>query len=156
MTAQVKQDSFEPGAKVLLRVDLTEYDVPVAQRAKVEAAITSPSGNQFGIGMSEVSPGAFEEVLVADEEGVWTVLFRARGTTFRKSEFTREQVRTVAVWEGGDRYEPREEEEPRHPRQPKRREAWQLLLRDPDLRSELNTRLNAAGLSLADLEPVDA
>lgn len=159
MTAQVKQDSFEPGAKVLLRVSLTEYDVPVAQRAKVEAAITSPSGNQFGIGMSEVSPGAFEEVLVADEEGVWTVLFRARGTTFRKSEFTREQVRTVAVWEGGDRYEPREEEEPgqrKRPRQPKRREAWQLLLRDPDLRSELNKRLTAAGLSLADLEPVDA
>ncbi|WP_137844542.1 S8 family serine peptidase [Microbacterium sp. 2FI] len=155
MGARIRQDSFEPGAKVLLSADLTEYDVPVERRAEIEALVTAPSGSQFSIPLAEVGPGLFEEALAADEQGVWTVLFRARGKTFRGSPFTREEVRTVAVWKGGDSYEPKEEEEPRGKSPRRQREAWELLLRDPKLVSQLSRRLAAAGLVLDDVTPAE-
>ncbi len=153
MSVDIEQDSFEPGAKAVIRAALTEYDVPVVGRAELEAVVTEPSGAQFTLPLAETAPGVFEGALHAATPGVWTVLVRAQGKTFRGSPFTREQVRTVSVWRGGDRYEPKEDEEPR-PRRGKdpRQHAWELILRDQELLTRLNRHLAPTGLTIADLQ----
>ena len=158
MGAAIKQDSFEPGAKVLLHTTLAEYDVPVAARAEVVAEITEPGGGVTTVVLPEVAPGVFEEAFGAGAPGVWTVLFRARGKTFRGTPFTRETVRTVSVWRGGDSYEPVEEkEEPGvKRREPNRKLAWEIVRKDERLVKILSERLAVAGLSIRDLELEDA
>ncbi|WP_329083046.1 hypothetical protein [Streptosporangium sp. NBC_01469] len=148
MHAEVRQDSFEPGAESRLRVTLSEYDVPVSQRAEVRAVVTDPTGVAASIALPEAAPGVFEEAFVAALPGVWTVLFQATGKTMRGTPFTREAVRTVALWRGGDRYRPKEGEEPKVGR----REAWRVVRQDEELVELLNRRLTDAGLSLEDLE----
>lgn len=156
MEATVKQDSFEPGAHVLLRAELSEYDVPVSGRARVEAVLTDPAGAQSRLRLTEVAPGMFEEAFQAHAPGVWTVLYKAAGNSLRGTPFTREAVRTASVWRGGDRYEPEEGEEPdegKKPKErPKRQWAWEIIRRDERLVRQLNERLSAAGLTLDDLE----
>lgn len=156
MDARLEQDSFEPGAKILVSAELTEYDVAVTQRAEVEALLTDPTGGTQSLTLSETGPGVFEEAFAADLPGVWTVLVQARGKTFRGSRFTRETVRTAPVWSGGDRYQPREEEEPRARKRPGLRgRAWEAIRRDEELVATLRSRLAAEGLALEDLELVE-
>ena len=59
----------------------------------------------------------------------------------------------MSVWRGGDRYEPKEDEEPR-PRRGKdpRQHAWELILRDQELLTRLNRHLAPTGLTIADLQ----
>lgn len=153
MDARLEQDSFEPWAKILVQAELTEYDVPVTRRAEVEALLTDPSGGTTTLTLHETSPGVFQEAFAASIPGVWTVLVKARGKTFRGSPFTRETVRTAPVWKGGDSYEPREEKEPRPRKRPLVRErAWQTIRRDEKLLTLIRTRLASEGLTLEDLE----
>ncbi|MEV6158467.1 S8 family serine peptidase [Nonomuraea sp. NPDC052129] len=148
MQAEVRQDSFEPGAELRLRVTLSEYDVPMSHRAEVRAVVTDPTGAAATVALPEAAPGVFEEALVAALPGVWTVLFQATGKTMRGTQFTRESVRTVALWRGGDRYQPKEGEEPKV----RRRKAWRVVQQDEELVELLSRRLTDAGLSLEDLE----
>lgn len=153
MDVQVEQDSFEPGAKIVVRAQLSEYDVPVAQRARVQALVTDPEGGTQSWELGEVGPGSFVEAFPADLPGVWTVLVKAQGKTFRGTTFTREAVRTAPVWRGGDSYRPREEEEPRPRKRPiPRGKAWAAIRRDEHLVSLLTKRLAAEGLTLQDLD----
>lgn len=153
LEATTQQKSFEPGAEVHLRADLTEYGVPVDGRARVEALVTDPAGVESTIAMQEVAPGAFEAGLTTTGPGVWTVLFRADGSTFRGTRFTREAVRTATVWRGGDRYQPEKGKEPGgRGRDPEPSRAWQHVLRDPQLLELLRRRLSSGGFDLGDLQ----
>lgn len=157
MDASLGQESFEPGAKILVRAALTEYDVPVSWRAEASALLTAPDGSTQTLQLAETGPGLFEEAFAADIPGVWTVLITARGKTFRGSPFTRETVRTAPVWKGGDSYEPKEGEEPKPRKRPLRSErAWELIRRDEQLLKLLRTRLSKEGLDIDDLELADA
>ena len=157
MDVEVHQKSFEPGADVLLRATLHEYDLPVAGRAKVHVDWGFPWGGSYAIPLDEVAPGVFEGVAPGQKDGVYTATFHAEGWTFRGTHFTREGVRTATFWRGGDRYEPSEGEEPSTIRKPdRRRVAWQALLDDPDLLRRLAQRLESAGFTTADLAPDDA
>ncbi|MTD14594.1 S8 family serine peptidase [Nakamurella sp. YIM 132087] len=146
MDVGIKQDSNEPGATLYLSAALTEYGIPVAGRAKVTATITDPVGSSWQQGLTEVASGVFEAAISAPLQGVWTVLFHAEGETFRSTPFTREAVRTAAVWRGGDSYEPTEGEEPT-PKKHREREALRALLLDAELESAVRSRLTAVGLS---------
>lgn len=155
MVVDVEQKSLEPGSDVLLRATLTEYDLALAQRAAVHVAITEPTGSRFGIDLQEVAPGVFEGPLSVGAEGAWTLLFRAKGQALRGAAFTREQVRTVSAWKGGDTYRPEESREPYppqrepDPRDPKIYEfALKELLRDPELRMLLRRRLLRSGIDI--------
>lgn len=157
MAVEVEQKSLEPGSDVLLRAQLTEYDIPVRGRAAVHAAITEPSGAQYGIDLYEVEPGVFETSMHVGTQGVWTVLFRAKGEALRGSPFTREQVRTISVWDGGDSYEPKEGEEPGIRRPQKTYELiFRELLRDPVLARPIRARLVRAGIDVESLLTEDA
>lgn len=150
MAVDLRQDSFEPGAKLLLHTTLTEYGIPVDARAAVTAIVTDPSGAVSTVGLAEVAPGVFEEALGAPLPGVWTVLFQAEGKTLRGSRFTREGVRTAAVWRGGDTEEPKEGEEPT-PKRRREREALRALLQDAKLQTAVRRRLTAVGIAVDDL-----
>lgn len=150
LSADLTQDSFEPGATLLLHARLTEYGVPVDGRASITAVVTDPGGGVQHVPLSEVAPGVFEEKIGAHLDGVWTVLYQADGKTLRGSRFTREAVRTAALWKGGDSEQPKEGEEP-SPKRRRERDALRELLRDVKLQSAVRRRLTAAGISVDDL-----
>jgi hypothetical protein len=102
MKAWVVQQSYEPGAKLVLRSSLTEVGLPVEKHAYVQADVQKPDGSSMTLALAEVEPGVFESSLTAVQAGIYPIRFRARGTTLRGYSFTREQLRTAAVWRGGD------------------------------------------------------
>ncbi|HEX9458231.1 MAG TPA: hypothetical protein VGA84_03750 [Thermoanaerobaculia bacterium] len=102
LRARLSQNSLEPGARFNLRAALTEYGVPVASRAFVTAEIERPDGTMSMLDLPEVEPGVFETSLVADQSGIYHVHLRANGRTMRGRTFTREQLLTGQVWQGGD------------------------------------------------------
>lgn len=152
MEVSILQGSFEPGAKILLRAALTEYDVAVEGRAKVSAWITHPWGETSLLQLSELRGGVFESAFKATGPGVWTVRFEANGKTLRGTPFTREAVRTASVWEGGDSYKPTEGKEPVDQEPLRRRVGWEIVHEDKELLTLLRRRLEAFRLTVADLK----
>lgn len=106
MATTLSQSGFAPGAKLLLRVVLTEYGVPVDHRATITARVTEPGGVQRTVGLVETAPGVFESDVQTTLAGTYDLRITARGRTLRGRAFTREAVRTGAVWIGGDRPPP--------------------------------------------------
>ena len=106
MTTTLSQSGFVPGASLLLRAVLTEYGVPVDHRATVSVLVTEPGGLRRTVTLSEVAPGVFESSLPTTLAGTYDLRVAARGRTLRNRAFTREAVRTGAVWIGGDRPPP--------------------------------------------------
>jgi len=107
MSAKVDQSSFQPGADLLLRAVLTEYSVPVEKRSSVQVDLTRPGGAVITVLLTETEPGTFEATTRANVAGVYQARFMAKGVTLRGTPFTREQIATAAVWNGGDQpYEP--------------------------------------------------
>ena len=49
-----------------------------------------------------IEPGIFEQSFVANIPGIYYCRFLANGATIRGNEFTREQMLTAAVFQGGD------------------------------------------------------
>jgi murein tripeptide amidase MpaA len=103
MQARLDQASLEPGAVLALRATLTEYDVPLAARARVVARIERPDQSRYSLAMAEVEPGRFEAVTTAPLPGLYRVRVEAGGKSRRGRPFTREQLLTAAVFRGGDR-----------------------------------------------------
>jgi hypothetical protein len=103
MAAGVTQSGFEPGASLHLRASLTEYGVPVEHRAAVRCELEYPDHNLSVVGLAEGASGVFSASLSADMAGIYRLKFVAEGGTFRGVPFTREQIATAAVWNGGNR-----------------------------------------------------
>jgi murein tripeptide amidase MpaA len=106
MAANANQSGHEPGAVITLRASLTEFGVPVDQRAHVTAEVTHPGGIQSLLAFTEVSPGTHEATFRLGQAGVTQFRIMASGRTFKGTPFTREQTLTGAVWQGGDRPPP--------------------------------------------------
>ena len=106
MAATLTQTGFAPGATIGLRAVLTEYGTPVDHRARVTARVTDPTGLVDTLTLTEGAPGVFSASLHGAIAGTWEVRFHADGTTLRRRPFTREAVRTAALWHGGDREPP--------------------------------------------------
>jgi hypothetical protein len=106
MAAGVTQSGFEPGASLRLRASLTEYGVPVEHRAAVRCEVEYPDHNLSVVGLAEAASGVFSASLPANIAGIYRLKFVAEGGTFRGVPFTREQIATAAVWNGGDRPAP--------------------------------------------------
>jgi hypothetical protein len=102
MTARLDQDRLTPGATIWVRTLLTEYDLPVAQRATVEAQVTWPDGSTSTLPLPETDAGSFEASLTATMAGVYRFRVIADGSTLRGVQFTREQTLTGAAFPGGD------------------------------------------------------
>jgi len=106
-SALMFQSSYEPGAELILQVMLTEYGLPVEERARLEALILSPNGIEESFPMEEIEPGVFETGIIANIPGIYRFRVKALGRTFQGLKFTREIVQTGAVWRGGDRLPPK-------------------------------------------------
>jgi hypothetical protein len=101
LRALVAQSSFEPGATLTVRATLSESGLPVTG-ATVRAELERPDGALSTLSLSAAEPGAYERSLVASVAGVYRFDIRAEGHSARGRPFTREQIRTAAVWRGGD------------------------------------------------------
>jgi hypothetical protein len=97
MQGTVTQGSFRPGEPLRARVALTEYGVPVAVRARVEARVRRPGGSVATVPLAETEPGVFELSFPATQPGAYEVRLLASGRTFGGNRFTRERVLTGAV-----------------------------------------------------------
>lgn len=104
MAAAVHQSSREPGATLTLVATLTEYGAPFRGTASVKVDMTRPDGSKALVVLNAVSdqPGRFEAHRVAAQAGIYRCHFLASGRTTREQTFTREALRTAAVWHGGD------------------------------------------------------
>jgi subtilisin family serine protease len=106
LTATLTQSGFAPGASIGLRAMLSEYGLPVDGRASVTARVLDPTGLIDVIKLGETGPGVFSASVAGTIPGTWEFRFHADGTTLRGRPFTREAVRTAALWHGGDREPP--------------------------------------------------
>jgi hypothetical protein len=107
MLASLDQSGYAPGADLGLRAVLTEYDLPVAKRARVSVELTRPGGSMVTLSLLESDPGIFEATTKALTAGIYLARFMAQGVTLRGRPFTREHLATAAVWRGGDNpYQP--------------------------------------------------
>jgi hypothetical protein len=82
----------------------------------VRAEVQKPNGASSTVPLVEIEPGAFEVSVPAMMAGIYPIRFRAHGTTRRGHPFTREQLRTAAVWRGGDGTPPTGTTQPPGPR----------------------------------------
>lgn len=103
LKASARQEGYTPGAEVLLRASITEYDIPVETGARVWAEITDPRGERSEIALAQVEPGQFAARLRTTREGVYQARIRVKGTTLQGAVFSREQTLTPSVSHAGDR-----------------------------------------------------
>lgn len=143
MDARLHQYGNEPGATLDLRAVLTEYGIPVENRATVRAEIERPDGTKGILRLAEVEPGIFEAHLIAGISGVYRFRVLANGTTLRSLPFTRERLVTGAVWHGGNQPIPTD---------PDGKfdlcELLDCLLDEQTIRPELRDRLRKLGLDV--------
>jgi hypothetical protein len=104
MSARVDQDSLEPGATLSVRAVLTEYGAPFLGSAHVQAQLTRPDDTVTFISLPAVAgeTGAYATTVPATMSGIYRFRILASGRTVHDQHFTREQLRTGAVWRGGD------------------------------------------------------
>ncbi|MHA6781864.1 tyrosinase family protein [Pseudonocardia saturnea] len=102
MQVSVAQGSRLPGTTARLTVSLTDSGVPLDASVKVHAAVTDPHGVNRVLDLVEREPGVLVGDLTTNVGGVYRVLVRGAGADLRGQPFTREELRTVAVWARGD------------------------------------------------------
>jgi hypothetical protein len=69
----------------------------VERRARVQVEVRDPAGALYLVSLSETAPGAFSGQIETTIAGVYTLRFRAAGSTFAGQPFQQEQTRTAAV-----------------------------------------------------------
>lgn len=103
MRPLVTQNSHEPGATVRARVLLSQYDLPVSSGAVVRVEVARPDATSGLLTLSQNEPGIYQGEFTAAVPGIYTLRFRATGTTLGGFPFTREALRTAGVTPGGDK-----------------------------------------------------
>jgi hypothetical protein len=155
MAAFVHQSSLEPGATMTVRAVLTEYGVPFGGHAVVYAELRRPDGSDALVPLHAVGdePGTFQASRVAGQSGIYRFRILASGRTTRGQRFTREALRTAAVWHGGSQPQPPGGTGPGGDGHPgDGRSDWceilECLVKSGAVSDELKKRLEAAGLHL--------
>jgi IgA Peptidase M64/von Willebrand factor type A domain len=93
----ITQSGYAPGSQLMLTATLTEYTVPVKERATVRAEMSRPDGTSKVVSMKEEEPGRFTAATVEALAGLYRFRVRASGLTFRERPFTREQTLTAVI-----------------------------------------------------------
>jgi hypothetical protein len=102
MNVDVAQPSRRPGGSANLHATLTQAGIPLGYRARVWVDVTGPTGQQSRIGLDSSGDGTYQATVPTAAAGVYRLLVRSEGATFGGTPFTREALRTVAVWNRGD------------------------------------------------------
>lgn len=96
------QASRRPGGGARLTATLTDFGIPLASSARVTARVEDPAGAMSTVALVESEPGRYLAEVPTAVAGVHRVLVSAVGQTLRGEAFSREQLRTLAVWSTGD------------------------------------------------------
>jgi hypothetical protein len=102
MQARLDQTSLEPGATMTVSARLTEYAVPIEQRAGVIAEVERPDHSRTTLAVSEAEPGVYRATMPATMAGTYHFRVIATGVSYKGVPFTREQLLTGAVFAGGN------------------------------------------------------
>lgn len=102
LNVRLTQDSFEPGATLTLRAVLTEYGLTWKRHAHLRAELRRPDNTTALIPLKEVEPSVYEASTRAAMPGVYHFRALADGNTLKGLAFTREQLLTGGVSQGGD------------------------------------------------------
>jgi hypothetical protein len=102
MDARLSQNSLQPGASITISATLTEYGIPVAQRANVRAELELPDNTRATLALSEADPGRFQVSTTAIVPGVYRIRVVGSGITMGDVPFTREQQLSATAILGGD------------------------------------------------------
>ncbi len=149
LRVNLTQNSYEPGANLMLRAVLTEHSLPLESGATVDAELTRPDNTSTNLTLAEVSKGIYETTVIASLSGIYRFRVRARGTTLRGLPFTREQELTGAVWKGGDNPPPSGKDDSNEQRERLCR-LLVCLFGKKNFSPELMKRLTELGINLAD------
>ena len=99
---RIDQQSRRPGTTADVTATLTHSSIPLANTATVEAEVTRPDGTVTTTRMIEVDDGVFQLAVPTAAAGVHRALIRATGHDLAGVAFSREELRTIAVWPRGD------------------------------------------------------
>ncbi|MFI7702628.1 hypothetical protein [Nonomuraea sp. NPDC049480] len=102
MAIAVKQSSRRPGGDAQITASLAEAGIPLAHTASVGAVVSGPAAKPHRMPLPEVADGEFTGTVPTPVAGLYRVLVRAEGSSLRGEPYTREELRTVAVWTRGD------------------------------------------------------
>lgn len=104
LSVEVTQTSRRPGTTASVRAVLTDSGVPLVGSARVEADVTDPTGAVLRVPLvpDPADGAAYLGSVSTASPGVYRILVRAVGGDLRNMPFTREELRTVAVWARGD------------------------------------------------------
>jgi hypothetical protein len=106
MRSTISQNSYESGATLTLHSILTQYGLPLTNRATVRAELRRPDNTITTLNLSESEPGVFETTTTASISGIYIFKIYCNGYTIRNLPFTREELHTAAVWPGGSNNPP--------------------------------------------------
>jgi hypothetical protein len=98
----VTQTSRRPGSSANVMATITDAGIPLGHTTAVEARVTRPGGSLTTVRLAELEDGIFGGTIDTPQPGIHRVLVHAAGSTLRGEPFTREELRTVAVWARGD------------------------------------------------------
>ena len=102
MRVAVTQHSRLPGTPGTVQAVLTDSGIPLEHSALVAARVTDPDGTTRLIPMPRTGEGTYQAAVSTSGSGVYQVLVSALGSDLRGTAFTREELRTLAVWARGD------------------------------------------------------
>lgn len=100
LSADVRQSSLDPGARVAVSAVVTESGLP-CEAASVWVEVTRPGGATDRLDLAAGADGHHGS-FVAATVGTYRIRVRARGRTRSGNVFTRERTLTASVWRGGD------------------------------------------------------
>ena len=102
LAVRTSQTSRRPGGTATILATLTDFGIPLASSAAVTASVDIPGGSTLTLALDETEPGIYTAGLPTPVAGIYRVLVSAQGSTLHAEPFTREELRTLAVWHAGD------------------------------------------------------
>lgn len=98
MEVRLEQDGLRPGAALQLFADLFQYSVPLAGTGRVRVEVTTPAGATELVVLTERAPGRFYGTFRTTLAGLYQCRFLASGRTMEGETFTREALRSAALY----------------------------------------------------------
>lgn len=93
---KVEKTSNVAGAEISMYALLKQYNLPI--NGKVYAEIRLPNGSNNIIELHQANKGNFSTTFRSTMSGIYSIRFKASGTSISGKRFTREALRTVSLY----------------------------------------------------------
>lgn len=102
---ELSQSTRQPGSTATLRATLTDSGIPLVASARVDAHVTGPDGSGVVVPLP-LDEDRYVAAIPTPASGAYEVRVVAHGQDLRGAPFTREELRSLAVWARGDQRPP--------------------------------------------------